>query len=445
MSIPLDRLYQYIEHMAERIQGDCVVIYRFYPHGQKNIDNLTSLCEIDWAESVTAPKIYCNDQEPLNWNFYNHNTSNNSAWSKLLIKNSVDPWPKNNFCIGGSFYNKSILLHSEKQSIDADLYQKNNFILAYYWSHAMIALDWFRFAKYVDQKKSINKKFLIYNRAWSGTREYRLKFLELLANSNLQNYCKLTISPVDQDSDVHYSLHNFKNSLWSPNLTLEDYFPTNYVSSDCSADFELSDYEQTDIEVVLETLFDDSRIQLTEKSLRPIACGQPFILASTVGSLKYLRSYGFKTYESVWNEDYDKISDPIKRLHAIVNLMNDIANWDSETRKFKLAQAQQIANYNKKYFFSEIFFHLVTNELNQNLSIALTEIEKNNVPHIWLERRKKLAKIDELRKILSACVPWPDFNDNPKFWSTMTRQNIAKVIAKGRTITKLKNSKTGIS
>lgn len=440
MSIPLDRLYHYIESMAEKIHGDCVVIYRFYPHGSKNIDNLILLRDPDWTKFVTAPHIYCNDQEPLNWDFYNKNSFDDNAWNRLLIKHSIDPWPNNNLWRGFTFYNKSILVHSEKQSIEADLYQQNNFILVYYWSHAIIALDWFRFAEQVNQKKTIGKKFLIYNRAWSGTREYRLKFLELLVNSNLQNYCQTKISTVDQDLGVHYSLHNFKNSLWAPNLTLEDYFPINCVPSHYSADFELNDYEQTDIEVVLETLFDDSRLHLTEKSLRPIACGQPFILVSTVGSLKYLRTYGFKTYESIWNEDYDEIGDPIKRLNAIVDLMNNIANWDNKTRKFKLAQAQKIANYNKKYFFSKTFFSLITNELNENLSNAITEIEKNNVPYVWLERRQKLSKIDALRQILTARIPWPDFNDAPEFWSTMTRKNIAKVIAKGRTVIKSKKN-----
>jgi hypothetical protein len=33
MSIPLDRLYHYIENIAKEIRGDDVLIYRFYPHG----------------------------------------------------------------------------------------------------------------------------------------------------------------------------------------------------------------------------------------------------------------------------------------------------------------------------------------------------------------------------------------------------------------------------
>jgi hypothetical protein len=46
---------------------------------------------------------------------------------------------------------------------------------------------------------------------------------------------------------------------------------------------------------VAETVF-DTRIHLTEKTLRPIACGHPFILAAGPGSLKYLQTYGFRTF-----------------------------------------------------------------------------------------------------------------------------------------------------
>ena len=40
MSIPLDRLYQYVESIVQDICQDRVVIYRFYPHGSKNFEDL---------------------------------------------------------------------------------------------------------------------------------------------------------------------------------------------------------------------------------------------------------------------------------------------------------------------------------------------------------------------------------------------------------------------
>ena len=70
MSIPLDRLYHYIESIAQEIRGDRVIIYRFYPHGSKNVKNLEQLYPYKFVEDMISPHIYCNDQEPLNFQLY---------------------------------------------------------------------------------------------------------------------------------------------------------------------------------------------------------------------------------------------------------------------------------------------------------------------------------------------------------------------------------------
>jgi hypothetical protein len=159
--------------------------------------------------------------------------------------------------------------------------------------------------------------------------------------------------------------------VWRPKNLLHNFLPVKQVSANASADFDIDDYNTTEIEVVLETLFDDSRLHLTEKILRPIACGQPFILASTYRSLEYLKEYGFKTFDTVWSESYDKIVDPEKRLQAIVDLMGQLANLNSKDQKNLLIKAYEISSYNRSRFFSNDFFQQVTNELKTNLDQAL--------------------------------------------------------------------------
>ena len=128
MSIPLDRLYQFIESVAQDIFQDRVVIYRFYPHGSKNIEDLNPIWPITWSDWTTAVHIYCNDQEPLNYEYYEQ------TGSKSL----------GNLRRNRSMYDFSLLLHSEDRSNDIVKYSSENFIPVYYWSHAVIALDWFR-------------------------------------------------------------------------------------------------------------------------------------------------------------------------------------------------------------------------------------------------------------------------------------------------------------
>jgi hypothetical protein len=428
MSVPLDRLYNYIENIATEAT-DNVIIYRFFPHGSKKITDLTQYRPYDLQQAVLSPEIICHDQEPLNFESYEGITD--LRWFTIQVKAcGLDYTGYDNFReLKNTYgiYDKAIVIHSEKRSNNVEKYKNSYFILAYYWSHAIIALDWFRYAEHVQQQKQVTHTFLIYNRAWSGTREYRLRFAELLVHQNLKDYCKMSISPIEPELGIHYETHKFDNPLWQPSTVLETYFPINTAPSYYSADFDITDYESTDIEVVLETLFDDERLHLTEKSLRPIACAQPFILAGTHGSLEYLRSYGFKTFADVWDEGYDTIEDPQLRMCAIVDLMNQIANW-GPTQEKKMAHARDIAEYNQQHFFSKDFWDQVTGELKTNLAQALLELENTNTSQRYLDRRKLLSKVDFLKKFLTGDQIPLDATDPTVF----TRKNIARQVAQAR-------------
>jgi hypothetical protein len=401
MNIPLDRLYHYIENIAQEIYGDRIIIYRFWPHGSKNINDLTPLHHTGWYKKQIYLIICCNDQEPLDHEFYSkHVKIFNGAWISILKSINLY-YPHKNLGSFKNIFEKNLLLHSEKRSSNLKKYQLDNELISiYYWSHAVIARDWFRYAEHETFQKSTKKTFLIYNRAWSGTREYRLKFPDLLIQHGLVNQCQTNCNSTDPNLNIHYSDYTFKNPQWQPTNVLENFLQPTTADATSSADFNTADYKATDIEVVLETLFDDSRLHLTEKSLRPIACGQPFILAGTQGSLEYLRSYGFKTFNSVWDESYDQIADPEERLTAIINLMQQIAAWDSETRFNKMSQARAVADYNKKHFFSEEFFDLIINELKTNLKSAFEELELCNNYTSWINRWKKLLTYPEITNFL---------------------------------------------
>lgn len=404
MSIPLDRLYHYIESVANKVYGD-VVVSHFWPHGSKNIDDIVHVRNKDWYSNSTQPWIMCYDQEPLDSEHFKNYYSLLSAEFIQITKkyNCWHPWNLK----FPNIFDQSILLHSETQSPEVEIYRNQGFIPVYYWCHAVIALDWFRFAQHVNQKKQVEKTFLIYNRAWAGTREYRIKFAEFLITNSLVSHSTTTFNCADPETQIDYKIHQFKNPVWQTTQNLADHFSSNHHPSTSSANFDLKDYATTDIEVVLETLFDDPRIQLTEKILRPIACEQPFILASTAGSLEYLKSYGFRTYDTVWDETYDKVTDPYQRLESIVKTMQDISHWDAQTKITKLAQAQEIARHNKKHFFSQGFFDRVNKELCENLRQALNHVVENNTCSRWLGLRKQLCQHEELKNIMIGRIPHP--------------------------------------
>jgi hypothetical protein len=383
MSIPLDQLYHYISQCAQESWGDRVIIYRFYPHGSKDLTNLSFLDDQCIQDIVLCPHLFCNDQEPLDFERYEHETFLTeqelniiSQFGRLFKMNLRD--------YSDNMWDYAVLLHSEQRSKNLTCYENSVFVPAYYWSHAIIARDWFRAAEYLSViKQPTQKTFLIYNRAWAGTREYRLRFTDLLIESGLDKHCKMNINSIEPELQIHYSDYIFKNTTWKPTRPLENYFLSNLTPSCYSAGFELNDYADTDLEVVLETLFDDDRLHLTEKSLRPIACGQPFILAGTHGSLEYLRSYGFKTYSDIWPETYNHIQDPLERMKEIIALLKQISEWSPETRLQKLQQAQEIAEFNRQHFFSNNFLKLVTSELETNLDRAFLQLAQKNTGQLW--------------------------------------------------------------
>ena len=375
MSIPLDRLYHFIENIAEEIHGDRVIIYHFWPHGSKNLNDFNPLRIVDLKNLTLNLKVLCADQEPLDYDCYEKSTSTKAIeLNEFLANLGVNSKIKTN--LGHEFYIKysnHILLHSEKRSSDVEKYQQAEYIPTYYWSHGLISRDWFRYAKHEQQTKSVTKNFLIYNRAWSGTREYRLKFADLLVNNNLINHCQTTLNVIEPELNIHYSDYHFDNPVWKPSQKLDQYFPPTLSTSCSSADYNIDDYNSCDFEIVLETLFDDDRLHLTEKSLRPIALGQPFILMASYGSLEYLRNYGFRTFDSVIDESYDQIKNPVDRMQAVINLMNQIVNWTESERIKKISQMQIIADYNRMHFFSDNFFNYIVNELKNNLRFSMNQ------------------------------------------------------------------------
>lgn len=405
MSIPLDHLYHYLETFC----SDDILIYRWYPNGSKKLEDLKKLStkapgnDINgWLVYMTAPIIIFHDQEPLNYNLYSHND-----FVKCLhdIVDSKQPMDRSLVFKSEKFFNflaeqhlrslvspqsnfndYTLLCHSEKNSKELELYENNNFIGVYYWCHALIARDWFRFAEHDRNLRfdcnTVKKDFLIYNRAWLGTREYRLKFVELLLNNNLIPNCNVKFNPLDEH--INYRDHQFKNtSLSISRYDFENFIEHNTIDSSASAMFDSAGYNTTGIEVVLETLFDDVRQHLTEKILRPIACGKPFILASTAGSLEYLRNYGFKTFDGLIDESYDTIQDPLERLTAIVNEMKRISSLNQHDKHELWKKLNDIAVYNKSRFFSNDFHDYVVNEYVANLNLGLSKCKESMTGRIW--------------------------------------------------------------
>jgi hypothetical protein len=393
MNIPLDSLYHWIRGCAT----DLVSIYIFTPHGSKNIKNLHYLGPED--NSIISPEIVCHDQEPLDYNAYK-NVDITKFWAKPFSKHKITLKRKiilsriiidqgeNGLFLNfytmlrsikfETIFDSYVLLHSEKNSQDVENFSKSAAVPAFYWSHAVIARDWYRFAEHdtrLLQQQKKDKTFLVYLRAWTGTREYRLKFAELLIEKKLLEHCQISI--MHQDSNLNLKSYVCNNPKFQPvNQNQLFDLPDNQNLSCASADYDAKDYTSTNISVVLETVAADTKIHLTEKILRPIACGHPFLLIAGPGSLEFLRSYGFKTFSPWINESYDLENDVLKRMELVADEMKKIKNLPLNKQTYLMSELKKIANYNKNYFFSNKFFNTVQLELVANLNSAILKVKK---------------------------------------------------------------------
>ena len=126
------------------------------------------------------------------------------------------------------------------------------------------------------------------------------------------------------------------------------------------------------LHVVTETCYYQKFNHLTEKVFKPIVMMQPFILAGTKGSLKYLKSYGFKTFSKWIDESYDKIEDPFKRLDAITREIEKICELSKDEQRGMYNEMMPVLLHNRRHFYGK-FYNILHKEMWSNFSSALNQ------------------------------------------------------------------------
>jgi hypothetical protein len=238
-----------------------------------------------------------------------------------------------------------ILCHSELNSQDISLANENLLIDCFYWWHGMIARDWFRHWQHHPRlvpadRSQARFRFLLYARAFDGTRSYRKQIVDFLREYKA--------------------------------MTLFDWYDTHNVDSNASASINVDDANLSSIQLVAETVFDD-KIYLTEKIFKPMVMSQPFILYAAAGSLKFLRRYGFLTFDSVWDESYDDEIDSQSRMIKIQKLISDLAGLNSADFSKLYLKCLDIVEHNRNHFFSPEFQDTLMTEMRNNMNTALSQ------------------------------------------------------------------------
>ena len=105
-------------------------------------------------------------------------------------------------------------------------------------------------------------------------------------------------------------------------------------------------YQTSLVNVVTETYFFSNVIHITEKTYKPIAFMQPFVLLAAPFSLKHVKDMGFKTFGDFWDESYDTETDHKIRFDKIIEVLKYIASWSEEQRIDFTYKVKNILEYN---------------------------------------------------------------------------------------------------
>lgn len=185
---------------------------------------------------------------------------------------------------------------------------------------------------------------------------------QITSNIKYKNYI-FKYSGVDygMPSD-HLDVVKFTSEEFDPYISIQHYNTGQTLPIDM--------YNQADFNLVVET---DISYQygflLSEKSIKCLLTGMPFVIVATPNFLKHLKELGFHTYSELWDESYDNELDYAKRIDKIVDLCNSLDSFDWQANQTAL---ELIALKNRSNFLN---LNQVINKSFQQFEQAILELD----------------------------------------------------------------------
>ena len=205
------------------------------------------------------------------------------------------------------------------------------------------------------------KTFLCFNRRYHP---HRLIFFMMMTKRKLLNHFYMSMSKTQPESGQSFTItashllhiHSQYNFTINDIATCDAVLPlvldnTNFESYPMESnpnDIEKY-YSNSLINIITETFFFSKIIHVTEKTYKPIASLQPFIIIAAPRSLKHIRDMGFKTFSDFWDESYDLEDDHAVRFNKIFDLVESISKWSDEKKLEFSHQVKEIVEYNANH------------------------------------------------------------------------------------------------
>jgi hypothetical protein len=309
--------------------------------------------------------IFFFDQEPIHLNIHT------KTFDEVKYVRNED--------LHNNFQNIGAVCTSEKDSDTVEtICKKYGWKSFYYFFHGWAALDWYRgydktFLIQHWTERTIAKTFVAPNRIVAGERQHRLEMLyHIFKNRMTHNHVSCpavcpaeNISVLNAVTSLETKYSDIKSVFSAKSLPINFAGETDHPMHSCWLSL-FDECAESLLYLVTETVATGRRHHLTEKTFKPIALGMPFVIVGTRGSLKYLRSYGFQTFDSIWDESYDDAEDDV-RIERIASLLRSLDELPADAKQELFESAHKVIEHNWNHFYNGGFELILWTELNDML------------------------------------------------------------------------------
>ena len=323
---------------------------------QTKLNFLVFQLETEWTNSERAALTHSNEFMELliklqSYDFYfiADNTGCGDHWVDKLSLNFHSLLHKSMIN-----FNRLIIANNDSSRVGLNKIKYGSYIMSTCFFPNFFLSTYNHLKSYVTElnpNTTPDKKFLCLNRRMVNE---KYKIIEGLYDMGLLNDTRFTwvANYTNKDllnkellNELKIDVDNFKpiqledDVMYGGDLIMEEYLFT----------INPKWYYKSKVNIIAETMLYPNLIHMTEKTWKAIYLGVPFVIYSpSKHYLKTLRDMGFKTFNSVINEDYDDMDGDHKIKH-IINSAVELSNVYNTQEVLDICKFNQDLYFNDEY------------------------------------------------------------------------------------------------
>ena len=191
----------------------------------------------------------------------------------------------------------------------------------------------------------IQKHFSFYN---GKPHAHRQILWNLIKDDLSLGRCSWRNLDIDAEIDLRDRPYNFVDQKIPTHIPENEPFEPCFFNHTTYSTL-LRDYTSTAYNVCAETIYFTGDAYITEKTFKTFYAMRPAIWLAPAGTLKYIKSQGFKTHDYLFDERYDEIQNDVDRLCFIAEQIKKVNQLPLDELKQILIDNQDVLQYNFNY------------------------------------------------------------------------------------------------